>query len=166
MEKAIAELRTICLKAKEASYKLAFLPTGVKNEALSNIAAGIMASKDEILAANKIDRTEAEKSDMSVAMQDRLLLTEERLKSIATDVLAVAALPDPVGEVIDMRTMANGLIIGRKRVPLGVIGSIYESRPNVTIDISTLCLKAGNAVVLRGGKEAFNSNRALAKVVQ
>jgi glutamate-5-semialdehyde dehydrogenase len=166
MEKAIIELRTTCLKAKEASCKLAFLPTGIKNEALSNIAADIMASKDEILAANKIDRTEAENSGMNDAMQDRLLLTEERLKSIATDVLAVAALPDPVGEIIDMRTMANGLIIGRKRVPLGVIGSIYESRPNVTIDISTLCLKAGNAVVLRGGKEAFNSNRTLAKVVQ
>jgi len=166
MQKAIEELRASCLAAKEASRKLAFLPTGVKNQALKNIAADLLARKDEILAANKIDMDEAKKSGMDAAMLDRLLLTEDRLKATAADVLAVATLPDPVGEVFDMRTMANGLIIGRKRVPLGVIGTVYESRPNVTVDISTLCLKAGNAVVLRGGKEAFNSNRALAKVVQ
>jgi len=99
-------------------------------------------------------------------MLDRLMLSSSRLESIAQDVLAVAALPDPVGEVFDMRTLPNGLLIGRKRVPLGVIGAIYESRPNVTIDISVLCLKSGNAIILRGGKEAIRSNSALARVVQ
>ena len=99
-------------------------------------------------------------------MLDRLMLNSSRLDAIAQDVLAVAALPDPVGEVFDMRTLPNGLQIGRKRVPLGVIGAIYESRPNVTIDISALCLKSGNAIILRGGKEAIHSNSALAKVVQ
>jgi glutamate-5-semialdehyde dehydrogenase len=99
-------------------------------------------------------------------MLDRLLLTPARLEAMAQDVLSVAALPDPVGEVFDMRTLPNGLLIGRKRVPFGVIGSIYESRPNVTIDISVLCLKSGNAIILRGGKEAVHSNGALASVVQ
>ena len=89
---------------------------------------------------------------------DRLMLNAKRLEGIASDVSAVAALPDPVGEMFDVRTLPNGLIIGRKRVPLGVIGSIYESRPNVTIDISVLCLKSGNAVILRGGKETLRSN--------
>ena len=103
---------------------------------------------------------------LSAAMLDRLMLNQSRLEGIAKDVLAVAALPDPVGEMFDVRTLSNGLIIGRKRVPLGVIGSIYESRPNVTIDISVLCLKSGNAVVLRGGKETIHSNTILAKVVQ
>ena len=99
-------------------------------------------------------------------MLDRLTLSPNRLEAIAHDVLAVSALPDPVGEVFDMRTLPNGLMIGRKRVPLGVIGAIYESRPNVTVDISVLCLKSGNAVILRGGKEATHSNSALASVVQ
>ncbi len=165
MDKSIEELRVSCLKAREASRKLAFLPTGAKNEALKKIAADVLAKKDEILAANKLDMDEAKASGMDTAMADRLLLSENRLEAIAADVLAIASLPDPVGEVFDMRTMPNGLLIGKKRVPLGVIGSIYESRPNVTVDISTLCLKAGNAVVLRGGKEAFNSNKALADVV-
>jgi len=99
-------------------------------------------------------------------MLDRLMLNSNRLEAIAQDVLTVAALPDPVGEIFDMRTQPNGLQIGKKRVPLGVIGAIYESRPNVTIDISVLCLKSGNAIILRGGKEAIHSNSALAKVVQ
>jgi glutamate-5-semialdehyde dehydrogenase len=99
-------------------------------------------------------------------MLDRLMLSESRLEAIAQDVLAVAALPDPVGEVFDMRTLPNGLQLSRKRVPLGVIGAIYESRPNVTVDISALCLKSGNAVILRGGREAIHSNGALAKLIQ
>jgi glutamate-5-semialdehyde dehydrogenase len=103
---------------------------------------------------------------MNAAMLDRLMLNSNRLEAIAQDVLTVADLADPVGEVFDMRTMPNGLLIGRKRVPLGVIGAIYESRPNVTIDISALCLKSGNAVILRGGREAIHSNSALAKLVQ
>ncbi len=99
-------------------------------------------------------------------MLDRLMLNPSRLEAIAKDVLVVAALPDPVGEVFDMRTLPNGLQLSRKRVPLGVVGAIYESRPNVTIDISVLCLKSGNAIILRGGKEAIHSNSALARVVQ
>jgi len=102
---------------------------------------------------------------MSTAMLDRLMLDSSRLESIARDVLTVAALPDPVGEIFEMRTLPNGLQIGKKRVPLGVIGAIYESRPNVTIDISVLCLKSGNAIILRGGREAIHSNSALAGVV-
>ncbi|MEE8205021.1 MAG: glutamate-5-semialdehyde dehydrogenase [Dehalococcoidales bacterium] len=166
MKTAIEELEKKCRAAKEATRKLAFVSTEVKNQALKNIAQDLIGKKDVILAANRLDRGEAERTGMGQAMLDRLLLTSERLAAIAQDVLAVAALPDPVGEFFDMRTMPNGLIIGRKRVPLGVIGTVYESRPNVTIDISTLCLKAGNAVILRGGKEAINSNSALAKIVQ
>ncbi|MDP2931313.1 MAG: glutamate-5-semialdehyde dehydrogenase, partial [Chloroflexota bacterium] len=119
----------------------------------------------DIIAANKLDYKAAEKSGMNAAMLDRLMLDASRLEAIARDVLAVAALPDPVGEVFDMRTLPNGLLIGKKRVPLGVIGAIYESRPNVTIDISVLCLKSGNAVILRGGREAVNSNSVLARLV-
>ncbi|MEE8598894.1 MAG: glutamate-5-semialdehyde dehydrogenase [Dehalococcoidales bacterium] len=166
MKSAIEELEVKGKAAKAASRRMAYLSTEVKNKALHNIADDLLAKKDEILAANKIDYHEAHNSGMSVAMLDRLMLSPERLEAIAQDVLVVATLPDPVGEVFDMRTLPNGLQIGRKRVPLGVIGAIYESRPNVTIDISVLCLKAGNAIILRGGKEAVRSNSALARVVQ
>jgi len=166
MEPKEEELEIKARAAKAASRRMAYLPTEIKNRALGNIAADLIAKKDAILAANKLDYKEAEASGMSPAMLDRLLLTAERLQSMAQDVLVVAALPDPVGEVFDMRTLPNGLLIGKKRVPLGVIGAIYESRPNVTIDISSLCLKSGNALILRGGKESIHSNIALAKLVQ
>ena len=166
MESAIEELEAKGRAAKAASRRLAYISTEVKNKALHNISDDLLAKKDEILAANQMDCKEAEASGMNAAMLDRLMLDSSRLEGIAQDVLAVAALPDPVGEVFDMRTLPNGLLIGRKRVPLGVIGAMYESRPNVTIDISVLCLKAGNAIILRGGKEALHSNSALAKVVQ
>ena len=166
MESAIKELEKKARAAKAASRRMSYLSAEVKNEALHNISADLIARKDEILAANQIDYKAGEASGMGVAMLDRLMLDSGRLEGIAQDVLAVAALPDPVGEVFDMRTLPNGLQIGRKRVPLGVIGAIYESRPNVTIDISALCLKSGNAIILRGGKEAINSNSALAGVVQ
>jgi len=166
MENAVEELVVKGKAAKAASRRMAYLSTEVKNQALHNISDDLLARKDEVLAANQIDYKEAEASGMNAAMLDRLMLSSSRLESIAQDVLAVAALPDPVGEVFDMRTLPNGLLIGRKRVPLGVIGAIYESRPNVTIDISVLCLKSGNAIILRGGKEAINSNSALARVVQ
>jgi len=155
MKSAIEELEAKARAAKAASRKMAYLSAEVKNNALQNISNDLLAKKDGILAANQIDYKEAEASGMSAAMLDRLMLNASRLESIAQDVLAVAALPDPVGEVFDMRTLPNGLQIGRKRVPLGVIGAIYESRPNVTIDISALCLKSGNAIILRGGKEAI-----------
>jgi len=145
---------------------MAYLSTEVKNKALHNISDDLLAKKDEILSANQIDYKQAEASGMNAAMLDRLMLDSSRLEAIAQDVLTVASLPDPVGEVFDMRTLPNGLLIGRKRVPLGVIGAIYESRPNVTVDISVLCLKSGNAIILRGGTEAVHSNSALARVIQ
>jgi glutamate-5-semialdehyde dehydrogenase len=166
MKSAVKELEEKGKAAKAASRKLAFLSTEVKNKALLNIAEALIARKDEILAANKIDYEEAKASGMSEAMLDRLMLSPSRLEGMAQDTKTVAALPDPVGEVFEMRTLPNGLQISKKRVPLGVIGAIYESRPNVTIDISSLCLKSGNAVILRGGKEAINSNKALARVAQ
>jgi glutamate-5-semialdehyde dehydrogenase len=166
MKSAIQELDEKGKAAKAALRKLAFLSTEVKNKALLNIAEALIDKQDEILAANKVDYDEAKASGMSEAMLDRLMLSPSRLEGIAQDTRTVAALPDPVGEMFDMRTLPNGLQIGRKRVPLGVIGAIYESRPNVTIDISSLCLKSGNAVILRGGKEAVSSNTALAKVAQ
>ena len=166
MESAVKELEQKAKAAKAASKKLAFLSTEIKNKALLNIAEALIDKQDEILAANKVDYEQAKASGMSEAMLDRLMLSPSRLEAMSQDVKTVAALPDPVGEVFEMRTLANGLQIGKKRVPLGVIGAIYESRPNVTIDISSLCLKSGNAVILRGGKETINSNTALARAVQ
>ncbi len=166
MATVMEQLETMGKAAKAAARKMAYLSTEVKNRALENIARDLLAKKGEILAANEQDLREAREAGMDAAMTDRLMLNQARLEGISHDVLAVSALPDPVGEVFDMRTLPNGLLIGRKRVPLGVICSIYESRPNVTIDISGLCLKSGNAIILRGGKEAMHSNRALVNVVQ
>jgi len=166
MKSAIKELEEKGKAAKAASRKLAFLSTEVKNKALLNIAEALIDKQDEILTANKIDYKEAKASGMSESMLDRLMLSPSRLEGIAQDTKTVAALPDPVGEMLEMRTLPNGLQIGKKRVPLGVIGAIYESRPNVTVDISSLCLKSGNAVILRGGKEALNSNTVLVRVAQ
>jgi glutamate-5-semialdehyde dehydrogenase len=151
--------------AREASRKLAYIPADVKNTALKNISDDLKSKKDEILSANKIDCDTAKDSGMDAAMLDRLLLTSDRLDGMASDVMSVAALADPVGEIFDMRTLPNGLVAGRKRVPLGVLGVIYESRPNVTVDISALCIKSGNAVILRGGREAIHSNTALTRLV-
>jgi glutamate-5-semialdehyde dehydrogenase len=166
MKSGAKELEEKARAAKAASRRMAYLSAEVKDKALHNISTDLLAKRQEILAANQTDYHQAHSSGMNAAMLDRLMLSPERLAAIAKDVLSVAALPDPVGEVSDMRTLPNGLIIGRKRVPLGVIGAIYESRPNVTVDISSLCLKSGNAVILRGGKEALHSNSALARVVQ
>ena len=166
MEAIDKELEAKAKAAKAASRRMAYLSTEVKNKALADIADDLLTKKDDVLTANKLDYEEAEASGMNAAMLDRLLLTEERLQAMAQDVLTVAALPDPVGEVFEMRTLPNSLMIGKKRVPLGVIGAIYESRPNVTIDISSLCLKSGNALILRGGKESNHSNIALARLVQ
>ncbi len=166
MKSAVRELEEKGRAARTASKKLASLSTETKNRALLNVAEALIDKLNEILIANKIDYEMAKESGMTEAMLDRLMLSQSRLESIAQDTKTVAALPDPVGEEFEMRTLPNGLRISKKRVPLGVIGAIYESRPNVTIDISSLCLKSGNAVILRGGKEAINSNRALAKVAQ
>ena len=166
MEIINSELENKAQAAKAASKRMANIAAPVKNQALKNIAADLVAKCDDILAANKIDYSEAEASGMNSAMLDRLLLTAERIHGISKDVLTVAALSDPIGEVMEMRTIDNGLIIGKKRIPLGVIGAIYESRPNVTVDIASLCIKSGNGCILRGGKETIHSNMALAKVIQ
>lgn len=166
MRAEVNEVETKTKAAKAASKKLAYLNTAVKNKALLAIADALVAKEKDILSANSKDYAEGEKAGMSTVMLDRLLLNTERIKGIASDVRTVAALPDPVGEIFEMRTLPNGLQVGKKRVPLGVIGAIYESRPNVTVDISVLSLKAGNASVLRGGKESINSNTALAKTIQ
>ena len=166
MQVGMSEVETKAKAAKAASKKLAYLSTAIKNKALLSIADELVAKEKDILAANKLDYTEGEKAGMSAAMLDRLLLNTERIKGMAADVRIVAALPDPVGEIFEMRTLPNGLQVGKKRVPLGVIGAVYESRPNVTVDISVLCLKSGNAIILRGGKEAVHSNSALAKIIQ
>ena len=166
MQPAADEMQIKGRAARAASTRLAHVGADVKNAALLNIADELVANEQEILSANRIDYAEGEKEGMAAAMLDRLLLTPERIQGIASDVRSVAALPDPVGEVFEMRGIPNGLRIGKRRVPLGVIGAIYESRPNVTVDISVLCLKSGNAVILRGGREALQSNAALAKVVQ
>ena len=166
MKSPIEELEAKGRAAKAASRRMAYLSTEVKNKALLNIAEALIDKQDEILAANKVDYEQAKASGMNEAMLDRLMLSPSRLEAMSQDVKTVAALPDPVGEIFEMRTLPNGLQIGKKRVPLGVIGAIYESRPNVTVDMSSLCLKSGNAVILRGGKEAINSNTALARAVQ
>ena len=166
MEAAIDELTRKAQAAKAASRKLAQLSTEVKDKALNSIADSLIAREKDIIAANKQDIDDAKAAGMDQAMQDRLLLDSDRLKGMAGDVRTVASLPDPVGETIDARVLPNGLRIERRRVPLGVIGTIFESRPNVTSDISSLCLKSGNAVILRGGKEALRSNSALARVIK
>jgi glutamate-5-semialdehyde dehydrogenase len=166
MKSAVTELEEKGKAAKAASKKLAFLPTEIKNKALLGIADALKARQDEILSANSQDYKESEASGMSAVMLDRLMLNPSRLEGIANDARTVAALSDPVGEIIEERKLPNGLQISKKRVPLGGIGAIYESRPNVTVDISVLCLKSGNAVILRGGKEALRSNLALAGIVQ
>jgi glutamate-5-semialdehyde dehydrogenase len=165
MDKGISELTGIGNAAKAASRKLAFLSTNVKNRALVELSRSLIENAPLILEANRLDYDEAKRSGMNDAMLDRLELTAERVKGISADVQSVASLPDPVGEIFDMRTMPNGLQIGRKRVPIGVIAAIYESRPNVTVDIASLCLKSGNSAILRGGKETIRSNQALVKVI-
>ncbi len=166
MRTAIDELTAKAKAARVASRLLARLSTAVKNHALLNVAQALESQPKAILAANKKDMDAGRRSGTSEAMLDRLLLNPQRLKALAADVRNVAALPDPVGEAFDARTLPNGLQVERRRVPLGVIGAIYESRPNVTIDISVLCLKSGNAVILRGGSEAVHSNSALASLVR
>ncbi len=152
--------------ARTASRTLARMSSGVKNRALLNIAEALETEQADILQANEKDYRSAQKDGLNEAMLDRLLLTPERLQAMAQDVNRVAALPDPVGETLDMTTLPNGLLVGKRRVPLGVIGSIYESRPNVTVDISVLCLKSGNACLLRGGKESLHSNSALVDMIR
>lgn len=152
-------------KAKKASRALATIPTEIKNNALFKMAAGLEQKAGELISENRKDLVEAEKKGLSKAMIDRLTLTPERIKAMADGLREVAALPDPVGEVLKMWRRPNGMEVGRMRVPIGLIGIIYESRPNVTADSAALCLKSGNGVLLRGGSEAVHSNNAIVEVL-
>ncbi|OWS75061.1 glutamate-5-semialdehyde dehydrogenase [Pantoea sp. VS1] len=152
--------------AREASYKLAELSTEQKNQVLLTIADRLEAESADILAANQQDLADARTNGMSAALLDRLTLNPQRLKGIADDVRQVCRLADPVGQLIDGGLLDSGLRIERRRVPLGVIGVIYEARPNVTVDVASLCLKTGNAAILRGGKETWRTNAATVRVIQ
>lgn len=160
------DMLIIAQLAKKASRALARAATAAKDQAILRIADELEARQGMILAANALDMQAAAQSGMSAALQDRLLLNPARLAAIANDLRAVASLPDPVGEVFDESTLPNGMRLRKQRVPLGVLGVIYESRPNVTIDVAGLALKTGNACILRGGRETFNSNMALVQAVQ
>ncbi|MDD1783441.1 glutamate-5-semialdehyde dehydrogenase [Enterovibrio sp. ZSDZ35] len=152
--------------AKDAAYALATAPTAQKNKALAVIADELEANAAAILAANAKDIDAGRAAGLPDAMLDRLLLNESRLAGIAADVRNVISLTDPVGSEIDCKVLENGMTLSRRREPIGVIGVIYEARPNVTIDIASLCLKTGNASILRGGRETFHSNVELVKVIQ
>lgn len=152
--------------AKAAARILATIGTARKNAALSKIAAAILEDQDEWLRANSLDIANAQKNGMSEAMLDRLLITPERIKDISRGVTDIIALPDPIATIDEGTIRPNGLKIIKKRAPLGVIAIIYEARPNVTVDAATLCLKSGNACILRGGREAINSNRAAVGIMR
>ena len=164
--KTTEDLKALGDAARKASRKIARLSTEQKNRVLLNLAELLRSGQAGVLAANKEDYQEAKAAGLEESLLDRLLLTEERLNGTAAEVQRVAERPDPVGEVIETATMPNGLITSRRRVPLGVIASIYESRPNVTVDIFGLCLKSGNACILRGGKESTRSNTALVALLR
>jgi glutamate-5-semialdehyde dehydrogenase len=152
--------------AKEASYELMNISTQLKNDALKKIAENLVLHSAEIIEKNKLDIKNYQDKGMGSQMVDRLMLNEERIAAIAEGVRQIAELEDPVGEVISMKKRPNGLVIGQKRVPLGVIGIIYESRPNVTVDAASLCLKSSNAVMLRGSGDAINSNKELVRIMK
>lgn len=159
-------LEQMGIAAKAASWQLALLSSREKNQVLEKIADYLEAQTDDILRANAEDLAEARANGLSEAMLDRLALTPARLSGIASDVRQVCNLADPIGQVIDGGLLDSGLRIERRRVPLGVIGVIYEARPNVTVDVASLCLKTGNAAILRGGKETWRTNAATVKVIQ
>lgn len=162
----MSRLTELAGAAKKASYELAKASTAKKDEALAKICELLKKDADEIMKANEADIKNAREKGISDAMLDRLSLSRERIYAIADGVSKVCMLDDPIGEVVEMKKRPNGLVIGKKRVPLGLIGIIYEARPNVTVDAAALCLKSSNAVILRGGSEAINSNMALVKIMR
>lgn len=157
---------SLAQRVKSAQNDIALLSMTEKNNLLAAISQALLQNADKIIQKNKIDLTNAKENGISDTMLDRLMLDEKRIKAMADGVLKVMSLQDPIGEVIDGKTLDNGLEIVKKRVPLGVIGIIYESRPNVTVDAAVLCLKSSNAVILRGGKEAINSNIILGDIMR
>ena len=160
------ELNIKGAKARKISFGLAKLSATEKSNAIEKAADFLIQNSNEIVAANAIDLKEAKNNGIKESLIDRLMLNEDRIKGMADGLRQVAFLDDPIGEVISMKKRPNGLVIGQKRVPFGVIGIIYEARPNVTVDAFGLCLKTGNATILRGGKEAINSNIAIVKILQ
>jgi len=159
-------IRQMAMAAKKASRNMANLSTTAKNNALLKMAEALLSQKSYIQQENEKDLVAGRAKGLSAAMLDRLALTDKVIASMVGGLREVAALPDPVGEIDEMGKQPSGITVGRMRIPLGVIGMIYESRPNVTVDAAALCLKAGNAILLRGGSEAIHSNLALAKVLQ
>jgi glutamate-5-semialdehyde dehydrogenase len=160
------EVRDMARKAKEASFRLAQLSTPTKNKALLMMAEDLERNQEGLIKENQKDLAAGEKAHLSSSLIDRLRLTSSVIRGMAEGLREVARLPDPVGEVVKMWKRPNGLMVGRMRIPIGVIGIIYESRPNVTADAAGLCLKSGNSVILRGGSEAFHSNQAIGKVLR
>jgi len=156
----------LCQQARIASRQLAQMGEGEKNQLLLAMANALEAATPEILQQNQLDMQNAEANQLAAAMQDRLLLTAERIQVLAAAVRQIASLPDPVGQIRQLAPRPNGIQVGKMRIPLGVIAMIYEARPNVTADAGALCLKSGNAVILRGGREALHSSLAIAKVLQ
>ena len=159
-------ITTMCQNAKSASRSLATLSTRKKNEALLNLSHWLIEKQTTVLESNQLDIIRAKDQGLSASLLDRLSLTSERIQAMAKDVVHVAALPDPVGEVFEQTTLPNGLKLHKQRVPLGVLAVIYESRPNVTVDVFCLALKSGNAVILRGGSETLFTNTALVNGIQ
>lgn len=164
------DIKSLVLKkateAKVSARELAGISSEHKNTALIKMAEALKIKKSYLIKENNKDISAAKRKRLSGAMIDRLALNEKRIKEMAQGLIEVAGLPDPVGEIVKMRQRPNGMMVGRMRVPIGVIGIIYESRPNVTTDSTSLCLKAGNAVILRGGSEAINSNRAIVNILR
>jgi glutamate-5-semialdehyde dehydrogenase len=159
-------MQTVGRQARAASRRLAGATTAEKNAALLHIAAAIRREKAALVAANQEDLAAARAAGLETALLDRLTLSEKGVDSMAEGVEQVATLADPIGEMTDIKYRPSGIQVGKMRVPLGVIGIIYEARPNVTADAAALCLKSGNAAILRGGSEAIRSNRAIAALVQ
>lgn len=159
-------IETLGSNAVKLKKILAVADTGKKNSALAEISRALIENSDKIIEANQKDLTAAKENGMSVSMQDRLMLNEDRIKGIASAVDELIKLEDPIGKVDNGSVRPNGMRITKIRVPMGVIGMIYESRPNVTADAATLCLKTGNAVILRGGKEAYNSNKCICEIMR
>ncbi len=159
------DLKELCKNAKESKYIIAKLDTNTKNKVLFETAAKLIEDSEDIIKGNELDLKRAKENNMPESLQDRLLLNEERIEAIAEGIRQVASLDDPIGEITSMKKRPNGLEIGKKRVPMGVVGVIYEARPNVTADVFSLCFKTGNVCILKGGSDALDSNKAIVESI-
>ncbi|MBO6283434.1 MAG: aldehyde dehydrogenase family protein, partial [Pseudobutyrivibrio sp.] len=159
-------LMELLTKAKEAKYQVALLPTDVKDKAITAVADALVSNSKDIIAANAIDMENGKNKGLSLGLLDRLKLDEDRIKGMAEGLRQVVSLEDPIGKVTEQWERPNGLKIAKRLVPIGVVGVIYEARPNVTADVFGLCFKTGNAVVLKGGSDALESNKAIVKVIK